>query len=107
MCPVDDDPIATPSSLEFGFVPVGQELTKSFAIQNQGSGPLNLGDAGIDPSAFALAGDFQTFVEPGQSVTVDVQFRPGAAVETRGTLTIQTDSTVKPILEVQLDGTGF
>lgn len=70
----------TPSTLDFGEVQVGANLTKSFVISNTGAGPMTLSLAKAPEGVFtsgipAVEGDT---ISAGDTRTITVQFAPNA-----------------------------
>jgi len=75
--PMQDYVPPSPDELDLGEVPVGEEATVNFKLNNSSSKPLNfefiaipaLGDAKVEPTS--------GIVEPNQQQTMTLTFRPG------------------------------
>jgi len=106
---------ATPSSLNFGVVPVGTDSsTMAVNISNIGTGPLTMviavgggtpfsqvtGGAGVCSAGFH-------FLSPDTSCDVVVKFHPTAVGLAAGTLTLSSDDTTNPVIIIGLSGTGI
>jgi len=96
------------TSLDFGFVNVGQSSSLSVGVQNTGTGAVTFG-------SFAAGGDFSVqntgtcstgpSLAAGSLCTVDVLFTPSAAGAATGTLTLTDDASNTP-QTLPLAGTG-
>jgi hypothetical protein len=99
---------ATPTSLAFGSVTVGESGTQTLTLTNTGGQPVAIGQVsfgGLDADRFALVGTPPTVVAAGGSVPVEVTFTPTVAGAASATLTITHDGVNSPLV-VGLSGSG-
>jgi hypothetical protein len=74
--------VVTPTALNYGIVPVGQALTKTFTVTNSGGTPLTVTKSkppGEGEFASSTALPEGTTIQAGQSMTESVTFTPTAA----------------------------
>jgi len=99
----------TPSSLDFGLVPVGTTTRLQLVLRNVGTGTLGVTSSsfgGTDAAAFSLADFVPSTLAEGQSVTVRVAFAPTRAGAFSGRLSFVTDATASPEVLVSLVAAG-
>ncbi|HVR79550.1 MAG TPA: choice-of-anchor D domain-containing protein [Acidimicrobiia bacterium] len=114
--PGDPEPVgevsslgASPSPVAFGTVAVGETVSRTVTITNQGDSNDTV--VTLDPSisgspAFSFtSGGGEVTLSPGDSTQVVIAFSPNNAGSTNGTLVIDHDGANDP-LEVSLTGTG-
>jgi hypothetical protein len=95
------------ASLAFGNLTVGSASTQPLTLTSTGSAPVTIDSATLTGLGFTLSGvTFPATVNPGQSVTLKVQFDPTAVGPSSGQLTIQSDSVPNGTAVVNLSGTG-
>ncbi len=100
----------------FGGQAVGGELIvpNAVTVTNSGSGALTISDFRITDGseAFRIAafpagfGPDPLVLQPGESVSLDIAFRPDAAGLRRGVIEIVSDDAVTPISQTHIVGTG-
>jgi HYDIN/CFA65/VesB-like, Ig-like domain len=93
--------------LRFGKTHVGTPKTRTLTIKNKGKGPLNvsLGDPG---SPFSIVGGQTSFaVSAGQMNAVAIQFDPGTAGRTQGSLMITSSDPRHRTTTITLVGKGL
>jgi len=96
-------------SVVYGDVEVGKTKTASVAIQNTGTGNLQVtGLLATGSADFALPAGAPTsyLIEPGRQVTVQVNYTPGEVGADSGALAFTTDDTGNPNPSISLDGNG-
>ena len=101
--------VLSTSSVNYGDVEVGNTQTASLAIQNTGTGPLNVTGLAVTGSAdLALPAGAPTsyVVEPGRQVIVQVNYTPGELGLDTGALGFTSDAPGSPH-SVSLDGNGI
>ncbi len=107
-------PVASVDNLQLGFgnVLIGQTGTLPLTINNTGDAVL-IGSVSADPPFAVYQGDnapnnLTYIVVPAQSfLTVNVCFNPLDILAYTGSLTVNTDDPVNPVLTVALSGTGM
>lgn len=97
----------SPSTLSFGSVTVNSAATKSVTLTSSGSSAVTVNSASITGAGFTIvAGTFPVTLNPGQSDTLQLQFKPAATGSAAGQLTISSNSTSGSTAIVSLSGTG-
>lgn len=95
------------TSLSFGSVSVNSSATQSLTLSSSGTSPLTLNSASITGAGFTLVGgSFPVTLNPNQSMTLQVQFKPAASGSATGQLTISSNSSSGGTAAVSLSGTG-
>jgi uncharacterized membrane protein len=98
----------TPASVDFGEVALGQDLTLSVEIRNEGDADLELISvtiaAGID-TEFRL-GDIPERIAPGDIAVIEVTYQPTELGPVVGSLQLQSNAVNTPNVSVSLSGTG-
>ena len=96
-----------PTTLAFGSVTIGSPATQTVTLTSTGTAAVTIDAATIAGSGFSLAGaSLPATLAPNQTLTLSVQFNPGAAGAATGTLTITSTATNNPTATVNLSGTG-
>jgi hypothetical protein len=96
-----------PASLNFGNVTVGSSATQAVILTSTGTAPVQVNATAIDGTGFTVSGaSFPATLNPKQSVTLIVQFKPTASGAVSGRLTINSNSSTSPTTAVALAGTG-
>lgn len=101
---------ASPMTLDFGTVLVGQSSTEIVELENSGNDTCQVLELAVTGSEFALnaAAPKATFsVAPGESVSVPVDYTPIEEGDDDGTLDVTSDDPENPEIEVSLIGKGF
>jgi hypothetical protein len=95
------------TALSFGNVTVNSPATQSLTLTSSGTSPVTVNSASISGAAFSLVGaSLPVTLSPGQSTTLQVQFKPTATGSATGNLTISSNSTTGSTAVVPLSGTG-
>jgi hypothetical protein len=98
---------ASPTTLNFGSVALNTTTTQSLTLTSSGTSPVTVNSASTTGSSFAMVADsFPATLNPGQSLTLQVQFKPTLAGSATGQLTISSNSTSGSTAGVALSGTG-
>jgi hypothetical protein len=96
----------SPTRLDFTAQAVGSVSTpQSLSVDNAGASPLGLRDVTVQGD-FVQTNDCSGLLDPTQSCSVDVSFRPTAPGERNGALILDTSGEPARIA-VQLTGTAF
>jgi hypothetical protein len=95
------------TSLNFGSVSVNSSTTQSLTLTSSGTSALTLNSASITGAGFTIVGgSFPVTLNPNQSMTLQVQFKPAASGSATGQLTISSNSSSGGTAAVSLSGTG-
>ncbi|WP_435177955.1 M6 family metalloprotease domain-containing protein [Halorussus sp. AFM4] len=101
---------ASPSSVDYGEVHVGDAATRSVTVTNDGYRDLNVTDSsvsGTDAASFEIAADTgQAVLAPGESALINVSFSPSERTSRSATLVVEHNASGSPT-EVPLTGTGI
>ena len=94
-------------SLSFGSVAVNTVTTQSLTLTSSGASAVTVSSASITGAGFSIvAQSFPVTLNPGQSLTLAVQFDPTTAGTASGQLTISSDSSTGSTTAVSLSGTA-
>jgi hypothetical protein len=97
----------SPATLSFGSVALNSTGTGSVTLTSSGTSPVTVNSASVSGTGFStVAGTFPTTLNPNQSLTLQLQFKPTAAGSATGKLTINSNSTTGATATVSLSGTG-
>jgi hypothetical protein len=97
----------SPTSVAFGNVTLGTVLMEPVTLASSGTAPVTVSLAALSGTGFTMSGaTFPFTLNPGLAVTIDMQFDPTAAGPATGDLSIQSNSSTKPVAVVSLSGTG-
>jgi len=94
-------------SLSFGSVTLNTSSTLPVTLSSTGTAPVSINSATLTGTDFTMSGgSFPATLNPGQSVTLNVQFNPTATGPASGQISIQSDSSTNSNAVVNLSGTG-
>lgn len=95
------------TSLIFGMVAVDETETKTVTLASTGNVPVTVQSAALTGTSFKILGmNFPFTLNPGQTATLSVQFRPTQAGVTTGQLTIVSNSSTNGTAVTSLNGEG-
>ena len=95
------------AALSFGSVAVNSSATQAVALTSSGTSAVTVNSASISGAGFTLvAGTFPVTLNPGQSMTLQLQFKPTTTGAATGQFTISSNSTTGSTAVVSLSGTG-
>ena len=95
------------TSLAFGSIAVNSAATQSVTLSSTGTAAVTVNSAAISGQGFSVSGSsFPVTLNPGQAVTLTVQFKPTAAGSASGQLAVSSTSSSNPTVAVSLTGTG-
>jgi hypothetical protein len=98
---------ASTGSMSFGNVSVNTSSTLSLSLTSSGTAPVTVNSASISGTGFSLvAGTFPVTLSQGQSLTLQVSFKPTSATSSSGAVTIASNSATNSTITVALSGTG-
>lgn len=98
----------SPTSLDFGYIPLNQSKDMGITIKNQSNSTGKFtGTLSVSGTGFSLPNVSQFSLSPGESVVVSVRFTPTSEAVYSGTLTISHNATnLSSPSTVQLKGNG-
>jgi hypothetical protein len=97
----------TATSVAFGDVEVNTASTQTVTLNSTGTAAVTVSAATVTGKGFTVSGStFPVNLNPGQAVTLDVQFDPTATGAVTGQLTIQSNSSTNGTVVISLSGTG-
>jgi hypothetical protein len=95
------------ASLSFGSVSVNTVTTQSLTLTSTGSSPVTISSSVITGAGYTItAQSFPVTLNPGQSLTIQIQFDPASAGAASGQITISSNSTAGSTAVVTLSGTA-
>ena len=101
---------ASPTSVSFGSVPVGQKVSSSVSLLNQGTTSVQVSTLVVTGQAFSVsgAGDLPITVAAGGTYNLNVNFAPTATGTATGQLMVtgSTAGSTANSVTVDLSGTG-
>lgn len=99
---------ASPDTVAFGSVFIGQTASTSISLTNEGAGPIQITQASLTGQSFSIAGSssYPVTINAGGSYNLTVQFKPTAAGTASGQLVVGSSGsgTASPV--ISLSGTG-
>ncbi len=98
---------ATPTTLAFGSVQVGNNASLSETLANTGGSTVAISQANLSGAGFSISGlsGFPISLTPNESVTFTATFTPTIAGAASGNLSVVSNASNSP-LNVALSGTG-
>jgi hypothetical protein len=94
-------------SLSFGNITVGEATTQSLTLTSTGTAPVTVDSTAIGGAGFAIiGGSLPVRLNPTQSMTLLVQFKPTATGTAKGQITINSNSVNGATAVVALSGTS-
>ena len=95
------------TSVAFGNVGVKMAATRTVTLSSTGTAVVTVSAATVTGTGFTVSGaTFPVNLNPGQSVTLTVQFDPIATGAVTGQLTIKSNSSSNSTVVISLSGTG-
>jgi hypothetical protein len=95
------------TSLNFSSIAVNTATTLSLTLKSTGTTPVTVSSATIAGAGFTIVGgSFPVTLNPTQTLSLQIQFKPTTAGAATGQLTINSDSTTGGTATVTLSGTG-
>ncbi len=92
--------------LNFETVSVDSSKRRTVTLSSLGRQPLTISAVAVSPSVFStdILSMLPFALQPGQSISFEVVFRPTAQQEVRGGLTIASNSAIQPAKLIELSG---
>lgn len=100
--------VATPATIPFGNVTVGQTASANIKLQNQGIETVEIENLSVSGPAFSVASttSFPINLAPGASVIVELQFTPTASGSATEPIMITSSLSEDPTSIAAVTGTG-
>jgi hypothetical protein len=99
--------IATPPSLTFTNVTVGQDQSQTETVNNTGGSNATISQASIAGAGFSISGlSTPVTLAPGQSASFSVTFAPQSAGNTSGSVAIASNAS-NPTLSITVSGSAI
>ena len=100
--------IASPSTVTFGSVPIGQTASTTVSLLNQGSSPIQIAQLNLSGQPFSVVGptSLPVTLAAGATYSLNIQFNPTAAGTATGQLAIANNSLTTAPQVINLSGTG-
>jgi hypothetical protein len=96
------------ASLSFGDIAVNGAVQETLTLNSIGTQPVTVNSAATSVASFSVKGaSFPMTLNPGQSVTLVVQFQPAAVGTANGQLSISSNSSTGATTVVALSGMGI
>ena len=97
---------ATPSSVSFGYVPVGSTYSQAVQLKNTGTTTVSISGATVSGTGFKMSCSSSSFsLAAGQTSNCTASFTPTSAVRESGFMTVTSNASDRT-LAVALSGTG-
>ncbi|MCB9497668.1 MAG: S8 family serine peptidase [Fibrobacteria bacterium] len=97
---------ATPASLDFGSVSLGQQAELEVVLQNSCAEAVTLALAQPLAAPYALVAPLPTNIPAGGEATIAIQFQPSEVGAFNGLLAISSASAIGGLLEVAMQGSA-
>jgi hypothetical protein len=95
------------TSLSFGNTTVNTSVTQTLTLTSSGTSAVTVNSAAISGTGFSIVGgSFPVTLSPGQTTTLQVQFKPTVTGAVTGQVTISSNSSSGSTTAVALSGTG-
>ena len=100
--------IATPNTVTFGSVSIGQTASTTVSLLNGSSAPAEITQLNLIGQSFSLVrpNNLPITIAAGGTYSLSVQFNPVVAGTTTGQLTIASNHSTEGIAAISLSGTG-
>jgi hypothetical protein len=100
--------IASPNTVSFGEVSIGQAVSDTVSLQNGGAAQIKITRLSLSgqPFTFVAASELPITLAAGATYHLNLQFNPTAAGAATGQLTIASDSSATGTAVISLSGTG-
>jgi hypothetical protein len=97
---------ASPTSLRFGNVAVGTSSTETVTLSSTGNAGVTISAASASGTGISVSDNAGGIVlNPGQTATLNVEFKPTAAGTVTGSVTVSSNATNSPVT-IAVSGTG-
>lgn len=101
--------VATPGTVAFGTVTVGQSASTPVSLTNGGAAPIQITQIEMAGQFFAVdqANEMPVTLAPGGSYNLLVRFNPSAGGIASGQVNITSNAALRPTTVVQVSGLGI
>ena len=96
---------ASPASVSFGSVQLGNTSSVTVALTNTGTASVSISSGSASGAGFSLSGLSAATLAPGQSTSFSAKFAPTTAGTASGSISILSDAPGSP-LTIALSGSG-
>ena len=99
--------LTSPSTIDFGDVPVGQAANTKISLLNQSASPVNISALNVDGQTFSInsQGTLPIVIAPGASYAVGIAFKPASAASYSGKFSA-IDSSGRQLAQSSISGSG-
>ncbi len=100
---------ASPNSVSFGAVAIGQTASTAVSLVNGGSAPVEITKLNLTGQPFSVvaSSDFPVTISAGGTFSLNVQFSPAASGTATGQLTVASNASTNGTAVISLTGTGM
>jgi hypothetical protein len=100
--------VATPSTLDFGIVSLGNSANQKVSVANKGSDPVQISQLSLSNTAFRVEGQgkLPATLAAGSTISFNVHFTPNDSKDLTGQLSVVTTDPSIPEATVSLHGKG-
>ena len=100
--------VATPSSLDFGSVSIGNSANQKVSIANKGSDSVQISQLSLSNTAYRVdgVGKLPVTLASGSTLSLNVHFSPNASSESSDQLGVITSASSTPAATIKLHGKG-
>jgi hypothetical protein len=104
----EPDVLVSPSRYDFGRVDLGDTVTTSFTVSNQGDDDLLVSDVVSSAGVFTVGGSLSPpqVISPGSNKLLEVSFTPTVATSYTASVTVASTDPDTPSLTIPLEGEG-
>ena len=101
--------MASPDTVSFGAIPVGQTASTSVSLVNATSATVEIAQLDLNGQGFAITGqtNLPVKIASGKTYNVDVQFNPANLGTATGNLIVTSDVSTSTKVVISLNGTGI
>lgn len=96
---------ASSMSLSFGDVNVGSPTSQLVSLTNTGETVVNIGTVSASGNGFSTTGTSNSALQPNQSLSIYVNFKPTVAGAATGALSVSSNAS-NSVMKIALSGTG-
>ena len=100
--------VATPSTVEFGSVGIGNAASQKVSVVNNGSNSVQISELALSSTAFSVDGEgkLPATLAAGASLSLNVHFTPNSESDLSGQLNVMTSSSSSAAAAIKLHGKG-